>query len=150
MQTDSLSNKQNNNNNTPKPVKEIKIGFINVRSIYPKVDQIQHIIQNHDFDIFGVNKTWLDESVTSAELTMDGYDIVRKDRNRHGGGVCVYVYVRQAITYNILFAKKDNPVENVWLNLNGAKLCFGCVYRPPSADSEYFSQIYFNRFAVNG
>ena len=33
----------------------------------------------------------LDLSVSNQEIKINGYDIVRKDRNRHGGGVAIYI-----------------------------------------------------------
>jgi hypothetical protein len=31
----------------------------------------------------------LDSSISDYEIKINGYDIVRKDRNRHGGGVAI-------------------------------------------------------------
>ena len=36
---------------------------------------------------FRVSETKLDETVLSSELEVDGYDLVRLDRSRRGGGV---------------------------------------------------------------
>jgi hypothetical protein len=38
------------------------------------------------FDIISLNETMLDSSISDHEIKINGYDIVRKDRNRHGGG----------------------------------------------------------------
>ena len=124
---------------SPRLNNELKIGFINVRSLYPKLDEIQYIIQTNDFDIFGINETWLDQYIKNEEISIQGYNIVRKDRNRHGGGVCVYI--KQTITYNVLFSNDQNPIESIWLNLTGVKLCIGCIYRPPSSDNVYYNNI---------
>ena len=39
----------------------------------------------------GVSETKLDKSVLDGEVSIDGYEIKRADRNRHGGGVACYI-----------------------------------------------------------
>ena len=60
----------------------LKIGCINVRSLYPKIDEIHQIVQKHEFDILGINETWLDDFISDQELLLDHYDLIRHDRNR--------------------------------------------------------------------
>ena len=36
-------------------------------------------------------ETWLDSDISDAEVYISGYRVFRHDRNRHGGGVLVYV-----------------------------------------------------------
>ena len=38
-----------------------------------------------------LNETELDENVIDDDLFIDGYNIVRRNRNRHSGGVAIYV-----------------------------------------------------------
>jgi len=38
-----------------------------------------------------ISETWLDSSVNDAEIHLDNYSVVRRDRDRHGGGVCCYI-----------------------------------------------------------
>ena len=42
-------------------------------------------------EILAINESKLDDSFTDGEISIPGYTIVRKDRNRHGGGGC-FVY----------------------------------------------------------
>ena len=41
----------------------------------------------------------LDSTVIDHEIDINGYDIIREDRNRHGGGVAMYV--RSSIDYKL-------------------------------------------------
>ena len=41
----------------------------------------------------------LDETIANNEVLIDGYQIIRKDRNRHGGGVLLYI--RDTINYKL-------------------------------------------------
>jgi len=41
--------------------------------------------------VISITEKWLDQTVTDAEIHMQNYSVIRKDLNRHGGGVCVYI-----------------------------------------------------------
>ena len=49
------------------------------------------------FDILGLNETRLDNTIADRQIDIEGYDILRRDRNRNGGGVAFYV--AQSLTY---------------------------------------------------
>ena len=43
-------------------------------------------------DVLCISETWLHAQLDDKEVSVEGYDIIRKDRtNKRGGGVCVYV-----------------------------------------------------------
>ena len=121
-----------------KPKQGLKIGCLNVRSLYRKIDEVHHIILSKNFHIFGINETWLDSFITDDELSLEGYDLIRCDRNRHGGGVCLFI--KQSISYNVLH-DVNNCVESVWIKVtvNSQNFGIGCAYRPPSADNTYYN-----------
>ena len=48
-------------------------------------------------DILGLNETRLDNTIAESQIDIEGYDILRRDRNRNGGGVAFYV--AQSLTY---------------------------------------------------
>ncbi len=50
--------------------------------------------------IFCLTETWIDSSVTNNEIKVDNYNVIRKDRNRQGGGVCIFI--RSDINFNVL------------------------------------------------
>ena len=55
------------------------------------IDEFRMYSLNHQYDIICVNETWLDNTVNDHEVELDGYDLVLKDRNRHGGGVAMFI-----------------------------------------------------------
>ena len=57
----------------------------------PKLDELRAAILIHKPDIICIVETWLDESISDNEVGIQNYDIVRLDRNRHGGGILIYV-----------------------------------------------------------
>ena len=91
-----------------------KLGSLNIRSLCPKIEELQLFVKSYDFDVFSVNETWLDESVNDDEIEIPDYKILRKDRNRNGGGVCFYI--KNSIDF---IETKDigNAIESIWFSV---------------------------------
>ena len=126
-------------NNVPKSG-GFKIGCLNARSLYPKLEEISRFVITNHFDIFIVNETWLDSSFTDADLEIHDYNIFRRDRSRQGGGVCIYVKTHLKCN---LVSDMGISIESLWLSLymDKEKFIVGSVYRPPSSDSLYNEHI---------
>ena len=65
--------------------------LINTRSLLPKLDELRHIAIKSKASVIGITETWLTDSVPDSEVQIPGYSLQRRDRNRNGGGVCVYI-----------------------------------------------------------
>lgn len=119
---------------------ELKLAYLNVRSILPKIDEIKLLLANENFHVLGIGETWLDATITDNELKIDEYNLIRKDRNRHGGGVAFYIH--ESLTYRI-FPDCGLNVESLWINIklskHSIKVCN--IYRPPNSNSQYFDSI---------
>ena len=76
-------------------------------------------------------ETILDGTIFEAEIYIEGYSIVRCDRDRKGGGVACYIkhdiYFR---TQNIL-SKKIEVIFVDFLLPKAKPICVVIVYRPP-------------------
>ena len=71
---------------------------LNINSILPKTDKIHYIAKLTNATVIGLSETKLDNAVLSSELEIEGYDLVRSDRSRRGGGVACFV--KNSISYN--------------------------------------------------
>ena len=69
----------------------LNILYLNARSILPKLDELRVLCVVNSYDIVRVVESWLSNDIVNSELFIPGYTIVRKDRNRHGGGIIVFV-----------------------------------------------------------
>ena len=70
----------------------LKITFLNIDSLYKHIDELRIFSEQHSPHIICLNETKLSKEISDELLHMDGFrSIVRKDRNRHGEGVAVYV-----------------------------------------------------------
>jgi hypothetical protein len=87
---------------------------INARSILPKMDEVRHLAQESKAVTIGITETWLDESVPDSELDIDNYTVIRKDRNRNSGGVCMYI--RKDVAFNKR-PELSKDTESVWVDI---------------------------------
>ena len=75
---------------------------LNITSLPRHIDELRIILHSKCLDLLAVNETRLHEIIADSEVSIDGYDIVRRDRplnGRNGGGVCFFV--RSNINYNV-------------------------------------------------
>ena len=66
-----------------------------------------------------------------------GYDIVRKDRNRHGGGVAIYI--RNSLNKTVIDDLTDESLETLTLEITKPKarpFIVNSSYRPPNSSQE--------------
>ena len=60
----------------------LKIGCLNIRGLLNKIDEMRTIVTKCNFDVMGICETFLDDNVTDNEICIEGYTIVKKNRNR--------------------------------------------------------------------
>ena len=67
------------------------IGTLNINSLSTKFEQLKFLIANY-LDVLVIEETKLDPSFPTEQFLIEGYtNPYRLDRNRHGGGVIIYV-----------------------------------------------------------
>ena len=90
--------------------------------------------------IFGLNEARLDNSVTDENIDIEGYSVLRKDRNRFDEGCVIY------IDNNITFECRedlDDDLESVSIELlfpNIRPIIYTCLNRPPKSTVELFDK----------
>ena len=118
----------------------LKCAHLNVRSLLPKIEEVRHHIQSGALDVLCINETWLDSDVGDDLVSIPGYNIFRRDRNRHGGGVCIFV--KQS--HHCRLMSMVSIVESVWVEISLNKketYIVGTIYRPPSSGTAYYDGI---------
>ncbi len=113
--------------------KGLKIANINVCCLFPKIYEIRFLLINTKIDILCISEAWLDETITDTQVKVDVYIIERNNRNRHGGGVAIYI--KHDLNYT-LHDDLDMDIECLWLQcklFSDFSMLLCCVYHPPSA-----------------
>lgn len=72
-------------------LKGFRIGHLNINSLIKHIDQLRLYLKDEPFDILSINETKLNDTVNDQEIDIQGYQVIRRDRNRNGGGVAIYV-----------------------------------------------------------
>ena len=82
------------------PPKGLKILSLNVRSLYPHLNELY--VRFKDYDILCFSETWLNSNYKDEMISMESFDIFRLDREKggivnkagkpkRGGGLIIYV-----------------------------------------------------------
>lgn len=75
---------------------KLNICHANIQSLcarqLSKLNEFKMCFLDSKLDIICVTETWLTENVSHDLISVDGYNLVRSDRNySRGGGICVYL-----------------------------------------------------------
>ena len=72
---------------------------LNITSLPRHIDELRIWLKSQNVDILAINETRLDSTIPNNSVNIPNYEIIRNDRNRNGGGVCMYD--RNSISYTI-------------------------------------------------
>ena len=140
--TISSSNSSSIGVNAPRPsTMHLSIFFFNARSLLPKLDELRGICADVHYDLVIVAESWLSADVLDSEIHIPGFCNVRNDRNRHGGGIVIYI--SDNINFTILqLPHPDLELILLECSLKSHVYTVGGFYRPPNADSDCMSKLY--------
>ena len=111
------------------PPRLLKILYTNCRSLPPNLDSLRAYAASHTPDIIALCETWIDDTISDFEIFIPEYFVIRRDRNRHGGGVLLYIKENIPIT-NVT---RHATIELLFIevSLKHCSLSIGLFYRPP-------------------
>ena len=123
--------------------KGFKLMHLNVRSLVKKMDQLRVMFQDSNIDVITFSETWLKDSVNTVTVELDGYKILRQDRDfarvkkKRGGGLLTYIRTMHAAECEELteLSKNNGDIEAQWTAVHRphCKNVIVCnVYRPPN------------------
>ena len=117
---------------------KIECVYVNARSIVNKRKELELYLNEKSVDVMGISETWLNESISYSEMSIEGYTLLRRDRNevnkKRGGGVALYLKDEiNVIQREDIF--EANFTESIWCTINckGMKTLLGVCYRPPDS-----------------
>ena len=122
----------------------LSIIYFNARSLLPNIDELRAIAEADSPNILCVVESWLSNDISDNELAIDQYQILRPDRDRHGGGVLMYVHC--SLSPRVLSAG-DHSLELLAVSVSpvgsnsNSKFCISLFHRPPSSGTEVFESL---------
>ena len=115
---------------------------LNITSLTKHIDERRILLANHPLDVISINETRLDKGILNSEIYIPGNEIVRRDGNRNGGGVCFYI--KTAINYSLPTDLHINNSQNLCLEMrkpNSKPFVIVTWYWPPYSPNEVFSSL---------
>ena len=118
------------------------MGMLNITSLPKCIDEIRILLTDHCLDVLALNETRLDDNISNEDIHIDSYDLIRFDRSRKGGGVCMY-----AKNSHSFLERNDLMRENLEASFieihkpSNTSFVVGTKYRPPSASVDSFAAI---------
>ena len=113
------------------------------------MDDLFLSVVTHCPHIICVVETWLGSEINSSEIDIPGYQLFRKDRNRQGGSVLMYIADFMSVT---MLPDPDPQLELLALSVryNNSKVNLCLLYRPPNSGSHIFDILvsYFDLICV--
>jgi hypothetical protein len=111
-------------------------GYVLYVAFLTKLHKVLKLVNiNH---ILALTETHLDASVNDGQINIHGYSLLRRDRNRNGVGVALY------IQNHMPWKRRDDlnvcQVEALWPQVDlpdQTPILLGCVYRPLSSKVSY-------------
>lgn len=113
----------------------VDFSHFNVRSLCSRFDLFADVIAGGSFDVIGLSETWLNAGVGDDGIRVEGFNIIRSDRNGRGGGVAFYL--KNCFKYSLINTNNGNAaLEQLWISIKtgGKRLCLGTLYRPPNSN----------------
>ena len=93
----------------------------NARSILPKLSELQLIAEAYAPNIICITETRLGSDIQDHELLLPGYQLIRLDRNRHGGGALMFI--TSQLSYSVLPGCRDLELLSVVVRQESCKVC---------------------------
>ena len=100
-----------------------------------KLQELHYLLYCECFDVVLITESWCDETFTHGILDPEiKFNIYRRDRNRHGSGVCLFV-TRLLRSAQVNIVTDFNHLEIVCVDVLTSRVFV--AYRPPSSVADY-------------
>ena len=119
--------------------KGFRIASLNVNSLLKHIDELRIMMEKNPLDVLAINESKIDESISDNEVKISGYVACRKDRNRYGGGVLLYV--RNCFSFRMRNEFISKQLEMVCIEIYrqyGKPFLVCAWYRPPNSNINLF------------
>ena len=96
--------------------KGLNIMHLYIHYLYTKLDEIKILLsQQPNIDILCLCETFLHQEFSDNEINLENYQLFRKDRKTHGGGLVIYV--KASLNCLIREDLQVNGIEALWLEV---------------------------------
>ncbi len=99
----------------------INLLICNIRSLAPKIDELDAVVCINHADIICITETWLSSAILDNVIALSNFNLFRNDRlGSIGGGVCAHI---NSNIYCRRLTEFESPtIESLWLLVRPKKL----------------------------
>ena len=106
-----------------KQLKGVKMGSVNVRSVFKNLEEIELLLKLSELDILLLQETFLNQAVSDHLIEIDNYILHRWDRTANsgkmsGGGLCAYIHKCLNVKMLSDWCVCSSDIEKQWLKLD--------------------------------
>ena len=103
------------------PIKVPNLLICNMRSLAPKIDELDALVSINHADIICITETWLSSAIPDNVIALPNFNLFRYYRlSSIGGGVCAYI---NSNIYCSRLTEFESPtIESLWLLVRPKKL----------------------------
>ena len=115
---------------------------LNIFSLMPHLDEVRVFISEERPHIICITDTNTDSTIDNSHIEIDDYVVVRNDRNRHGGGVAIYIH--KTVNYKLREDLAYSEIESISIQVKVGiykPSIVTSVYRRPGKPVEYFNEL---------
>ena len=120
-----------------------KMIAFNIVHLTCHIDELRILMYPQLPDLLVLNESKLDSTVDDEDIKIAGYQIIRYDRTRHGGGVCIYL--KSCFSYSDSeYEHLLNPnfeIACIEIKSNSKPFVIVACYRPPKCDNSFFDHL---------
>ena len=92
-----------------KSILGLRLFYCNARSVLANFDELCVLCNVYNYHVISIAESWLCDSILNTEISLPGYTIFRRDRDRYGGGVLIFIKTElcpSAVTFNTSLANR--------------------------------------------
>ena len=119
-----------------------KVMALNIFPLMPHLDELPVFITDNKPHIIGITETKIDSTIQNSDIEIDDYVIERYDRDKHGGGVALYI--NKTVNYRLREHLRNTNVESISIQVkvgNYKPFIVTSIYRPPGKTVKHFNDI---------
>jgi exonuclease III len=96
--------------------KGINFLHLNIHYLYPKLNEIKYLVDKYpDIDVLGLQETFLSDVFSDSEISLNNYQMFRRDRKSNGGGIILFV--KSTLPCELRSDLQSDDIESIWLEM---------------------------------
>ena len=104
--------------------------------------ELRLLIEDRKPHIIGINETKIDQLINDSDISIEEYDVVRRDRNKFGGGADLYI--QKSIDFKVREDLMKYDIESISVQVkidNYKNFIVTSINGPPKVPTEKFLEI---------